>query len=224
MLEANKSRWAENVFAVYNRNLLRRRFDSFRVLGLELLLENKKAPTIIYANHSSWWDGLIAFQISRRTKSDSFIMMEEKQLADLFVFRKLGAFSVVRENPRQAKRSIDYAVKILSEKPGRKLWIFPQGEILPNDLRPLEFYNGLSNIIKRAGNCRIINLAIKYEFLGAFKPNIFVSIKKSPSFESLQQINKKTISKALAEQLTANLDFLKIDIINNQTTEYQNII
>ncbi len=151
-------------------------------------------------------------------------MMEEKQLADLFVFRKLGAFSVVRENPRQAKRSIDYAVKILSEKPGRKLWIFPQGEILPNDLRPLEFYNGLSNIIKRAGNCRIINLAIKYEFLGAFKPNIFVSIKKSPSFESLQQINKKTISKALAEQLTANLDFLKIDIINNQTTEYQNII
>jgi 1-acyl-sn-glycerol-3-phosphate acyltransferase len=225
MLEANKSRWAENLFAVYNQNLLRRRFHSFQVSGLRLLLENKKAPTIIYANHSSWWDGLIAFHIARRTKSDSFIMMEEKQLADLFVFQKLGAFSVIRENSREAKRSIDYAVKILSDKPSRNLWIFPQGEILPNDTRPLEFYNGLAYIIKKIENCRIINISIRYEFLGAFKPDIFVKIDESPPIDSvLKTDKKKSISKLLAEQLTANLDRLKTAIINNQTADYQNII
>lgn len=224
MLEANKSRWIENIFAVYNRNLLRRRFHSFQVSGLKILLENKNAPTIIYANHSSWWDGLIAFQISRRTSSDSFIMMEEKQLADLFVFRKLGAFSVVRENPREARRSIEYSVKLLSGKPGRKLWIFPQGEILPNDTRPLKFYNGLVHIIKKIENCRIINIAIRYEFLSSFKPDIFVNINETPPPHSLRNINKQSFSIILAEQLTANLDRLKIAIINKQTADYQNII
>jgi hypothetical protein len=223
MLKANKSRWAEDIFAVYNRNLLRRRFNSFQVSGLKLLLENKNA-TIIYANHSSWWDGLVAFHIARRTKIDSFVMMEEKQLADLFVFRKLGAFSVVRENPREAMKSIDYSVGILSEKPGRKLWIFPQGVILPNDTRPIEFYNGLAHIIKKIENCRIINLSVRYEFLGSFKPDIFVNINESPSGNSLSKFNKKTVSQILAEHLTANLDCLKIAIINNQTADYQNII
>ena len=224
MLEANKSRWVENIFAVYNRNLLRRRFRSFQISGLELLLEKKNTPTIIYANHSSWWDGLIAFHISRRTKSDSFIIMEEKQLADLFIFRKLGAFSVVRENPRQARRSIDYSIKILSEKPNRTLWIFPQGEILPNDSRPLKFYNGLAHIIKKIENCRVINLAIRYEFLGAFKPDIFVNVNETADKDSLREVNKKALTELLAQQLTANLDRLKTDIINNQITDYQDII
>lgn len=224
MLEANKSRWFEKVFAVYNRNLLRRRFNSLRVCGLERLLKKKEAAAIIYVNHSAWWDGLIAFQISHRTKSDSFIMMEEKQLAKLFVFRNLGAFSVVRENPREAKKSIDYAVKLLIEKPNRTLWIFPQGEILPNDIRPLKFYGGLPRIIKKVENCRVINLAMRYEFTGEFKPEIFVRLDETELNASPADFDNKTLSKLLADRLTDNLACLKTDIINNRLTEYQNII
>lgn len=224
MLKANKSRWVEKVFAVYNRNLLRRRFNSLLVDGLEHLTENKDTPTVIYANHSGWWDGLIAFQISYRTKSDSFIMMEEKQLKSLPVFRKLGAFSVVRENPREARKSIDYAVRLLNEKPNRTLWIFPQGEILPNDLRPLKFYNGLSRIIKQVENCRIINLAIRYEFSGGFKPGIFIAIDEAKLNDPPEQTDRRTLTRSLADRLTDNLDRLKTDIINNRTDEYRNII
>lgn len=224
MLEANKSRWAENIFAVYNRNLLRRRFDSLRVSGLQKLINGENLPTIIYANHSAWWDGLVAFQISRQMRLDSFIMMEEKQLAQLFFFRRLGAFSVVRENPRQAMKSLEYAVKILTEKPGRTLWIFPQGEILPNDLRPLKFYQGLARMLKTVNDCRIINLALRYEFLKAFKPEIFVRVDEIFLENKVDGLNYKKISPMLADALTANLDRLKIDIIDNQTNEYKNII
>nr|MBA3694670.1 acyl-phosphate glycerol 3-phosphate acyltransferase [Acidobacteriota bacterium] len=106
MLEAKKSRWFEKVFQIYNRNLLKRRFHSFRVLGLDSFVNVNSS--IIYANHSSWWDGLVAFEISKALRVDSFIMMEEKQLRNLFLFRKLGAFSVVRENSRQAVKSLNY--------------------------------------------------------------------------------------------------------------------
>lgn len=224
MLEANKNRFIESAFAVYNRNLLRRRFDSLLIGGSANVAENKNMPTVIYANHSSWWDGLIAFQISRRMKLDSYIMMEEKQLKNLPVFRKLGAFSVIRENPRAARKSVDYAARLLSEKPYRTLWIFPQGEILPNDSRPLYFYNGLSRIVKKVENCRVVDLAMRYEFMGEFKPVAFVRINETKLSIEFERVNHKTLSKIFADRLTDNLDRLKTDIINNRTAEYQNII
>ena len=107
MLEANKNHWFEKLFTVYNRNLLKRRFHSFNVSGLDFLKNrDSRIPSIIYANHSSWWDGLIIFEICRKLNCDFYVMMEEKHLENLPLFRKLGAFSVIRENPREAVKSI----------------------------------------------------------------------------------------------------------------------
>ena len=73
MLKAKKSYWFEQIFAIYNRILIKRRFSSLKVLNLDTLQNlNRKFPLIIYANHSSWWDGLVAFQISHKTKLDSY--------------------------------------------------------------------------------------------------------------------------------------------------------
>jgi len=224
MLEANKSKVFEKIFSIYNRNLLKRRFYSFQVLGLDYLLNKKiNEPLIIYCNHSSWWDGLITFQISREAKLDGFWMMEEKQLKNLFLFRKLGAFSVIREKPREALKSIGYAAKLLVERSKRTLWIFPQGEILPNDLRPIKFYNGLSKIIKKVGNCSITSLSIRYEFLGEFKPQVFVKIEEPKMISVSDDFNVKQLTEKFAKNLTDNLNSLKSDVTNKNTVNYKSI-
>jgi len=220
MLEAKKSRWFERIFQIYNRNLLKRRFHSFRVLGLENFVKVKSS--IIYVNHSSWWDGLVAFEISKALRADSFIMMEEKHLRNLFLFRKLGAFSVVRENPRQAVKSLDYAANLLKEKPYRTLWIFPQGEIVPNDLRPLHFYNGLARIIERVEDCSGIPLAIRYEFLKEYKPEIFVKIGKSENFSNTD-FNSKNLTINFEGRISKTLDELKADVVSSNFANYQKI-
>jgi len=220
MLEAKKSAWFEKVFQIYNRNLLKRRFHSFRVLGLDNFV--KVNSRIIYANHSSWWDGLVAFEISKALKADCFIMMEEKQLRNLFLFRKLGAFSVVRENPRQAVKSLNYAVNLLKEKPFRTLWIFPQGEILPNDLRPLHFYNGLARIIEKVGDCLVNPLAIRYEFLNEYKPEIFVKIGKSENFNNID-FNSKKLTRNFESRISKTLDELKNDVVSRNFANYKKI-
>jgi len=224
MLEANKSKFFEKIFSVYNGNLLKRRFYSIQVSGLDFLLtKNINIPLIIYCNHSSWWDGLVAFQISQKTNLDSFVMMEEKQLKNLFLFRRLGAFSVIREKPREAIKSINYAAKLLIENSARTLWIFPQGEILPNDLRPIKFFNGLSKIIEKVGTCLVTSLSIRYEFLGEFKPQIFVKIEE-PNLISIETgFNVKQLTEELTESLTGNLDLLKHDIINQNLAGYTSI-
>ena len=224
MLEAKKSRLFDKIFAVYNQNLFRRRFNSLRVSGLNFLRErDKNFPLLIYANHSSWWDGLVAFQISRRAKLDSYIMMEEKQLRKLRLFRRLGAFSVVREKPREAMKSINYAVELLRENPRRAVWIFPQGEILPNDIRPLRFYNGLTKIIEKIGNCYAVPIAMRYEFLGEFKPEIFVKIGEPEFIKIDENFHSKNSTSAFEKQLAENLNVLKTQVFIEKTEVFRKI-
>lgn len=226
MLEARKSRWFEEIFAVYNRNLFRRRFHSLKVSGLENLEKKSQnnTPFLLYANHSSWWDGLVAFEISRTMRSDSFIMMEEKQLKKLFLFRRLGAFSVVRENPREAVKSINYAANLLKEKPNRTLWIFPQGEIFPNDRRPLKFFHGVSRIVEKVGQVFAVPVALRFEFLGEFKPEIFVQIGEPELIEVDKNFDAKDSTKSFEQRLTETLDALKSDVLAEAFDDYVKIV
>lgn len=224
MLEARKSVWCERIFAVYNSNLIKRRFNSLQVSGLDFLTaRDKNLPLIIYANHSSWWDGLVAFQISREIKLDSFLMMEEKQLRKLRFFRKLGAFSVIREKPREAAKSIHYAADILQEKSNRAVWIFPQGEILPNDIRPLRFYNGLTKIIEKVGICHTVPVAMRSEFLGEFKPDIFVKIGEPDIHNDDKDFFSKKMTALFEKKLTETLNALRTQILTKKTDDYQKI-
>ena len=221
MLKANKSKWFESLFAIYNRNLLKRRFNSLQVTNSSVL--DNEMPQIIFSNHSSWWDGLVAFEISKSVNADLFVMMEEKQLRKLSLFRRLGAFSIVRESPRQAVASLNYAANLLNENPRRTLWIFPQGKILPNDSRPLNFYRGLARVVEKVGECRVVPCAIRYEFLGHFKPDIFVKLGEPEIYNRSQKLDSKSLTVHFETKLIETLDGLKQDIVSNELSEYKTL-
>ncbi len=225
MLEAKKNFLFEKIFVIYNRKLLKRRFGSIKVLGLKSL-ENKKPnlPLIIYANHSSWWDGLVILEVLSNFVFDRYVMMEEKQLRKLRFFRRLGAFSVARDNPLEAVKSIKYSIKILTEKINRTLLLFPQGEILHNDIRPLRFFNGLAKIIEQTGNCLVCPLVIRYEFRGHFKPEIFITIGELMAFEFVDKIVGKKVTNELEAVMTDYLDELKSKLINNNFDNFKKIL
>lgn len=225
MLTAQKKRWFDAVFSVYNRNLIKRRFHAFKAQNLDILKQrDANVPLVIYVNHSSWWDGLIAYQLWRSCEIDGFVMMEEKQLRDLQLFRKLGAFSVVRENPREAVKSINYAARLLKESANRVVWIFPQGEIKPNDARPLKFYHGISRIIEKLENCSVLPIALRYEFLDDFKPEIFVKVGEIQGFSAKEKFISKEATINLEAKLTNLLDNLRNDIAAENTGSYENIV
>lgn len=225
MLRAKKSALFEKIFAVYNANLLRRRFGSFRAAGTVVLNEPESAlPTIVYCNHAGWFDGLVAFQLSRTGGLDSYVMMEERQLRDLWLFRGLGAFSVVRENPREAARSIAYAAQLLRDDAGRTLWIFPQGEIVPADRRPVSFYHGVSRIVERTGRSRLVPLAIRYEFGGNFKPDIYVRAGRPEAAEVGNGAEAKALTRVLEKRMTDELDRLKSDYLSGELDAYVNVL
>ena len=132
MIEAKKSVVFKSVFSLYNTRLMRRHFSALHVGGLKNIDElDRTAPIILVGNHSCWWDGLMEYHIATEVlNADIYLMMEERQLALYKFFRRLGAFSVVRESPRESVRSIHYAASLF-DKPNRFLWVYPQGEMKP---------------------------------------------------------------------------------------------
>lgn len=224
MIPASKSGWFEHVFAVYNRNLMTRRFEGLRVAGLDgLLARGQDAPLVLYANHSSWWDGLTAFQVGRACKLEQYAMMEERHLREYPFHRRLGAFGVVRENARDAARSIEYAGQLLKGT-SRAVWIFPQGETLANDARPLVLYTGAARIIERAGLADAAPVAMRYEFLDDYRPEAFVRIGAAERVTVAADFNAKRLTELFAKRLTETLDELRADILAGDFVGYKEIV
>ncbi len=219
MLTAKKSAWFDAVFRVYNRNLLARKFSALHCRNLQVLASNE-LPVIVYANHSSWWDGLVCHEIFKRAGSDMFVMMEEKHLRRYPLVRRLGAFSVDRENARAAFGSIVYAARLLKEKPGRSVLMFPQGKILPSRARPISFESGIGRLVERVVPCRVVPLALSYEFRDGFKPEIFARIGEAgPGFDPPEDQPD-----ALARRLSSELDAQERFLADGSDDGYVNIL
>jgi 1-acyl-sn-glycerol-3-phosphate acyltransferase len=225
MIPARKSGWFERVFAVYNRNLIARRFEGLRVAGLEHLRRRRVrgAPLLLYANHSSWWDGLVAFQLGHACGLEQYAMMEERQLREYPFHRRLGAFGVVRENARDGVCGIEYAGELLTGT-SRALWIFPQGQTLPNDARPFMLYTGAARIIERAGEVDACPVALRYEFLEDYRPEALVKVGQPARLTPETERNPKRLTEIFAERLTRCLEELRADILAGDLAGYEEIV
>lgn len=127
MLEAAKSRSFDALFSRYNTLYLLHRH--FRFIGLSGELQPASAggrPVLYIMNHSSWWDGLLAYHAARRlTRRRQYFMMEEAQLRKFQFFRRLGAYSINREEPADVRASLRYTARLLGE--GGSVWMYPEG-------------------------------------------------------------------------------------------------
>lgn len=223
MIESNKNRIFESIFSVYNTNILRKHFSSIYIKGEENILNrDMNNPTLIYANHSNWWDGLIAFYLShRRWKSDAYIMMDYKQMKKYSFFKWIGAFSVDKESVVDSYRSFKYAVRLMSKK-STILWLFPQGVMLPNDLRPIKFENGLSKLIEMTGNINLIPFVFNYEFISEQRPEVYLEILPPADIGNNTTLNQRT--EKLEVILTEALNKQKGNIIKGRKDSYELIL
>jgi hypothetical protein len=130
-------------------------------------------PTLFVANHSNWWDGFLAFLLSRRLGLRFRILMEARHLERYRFFLRVGARPLRREPPHAAWA--DLAAAAAELRPGSGLWIFPQGERRPAGEWPLRCERGAAQLARaHAGPLRICPVAFRYAFLGEQRPEAFV--------------------------------------------------
>ncbi|KAA8785508.1 hypothetical protein EC604_16835 [Paenibacillus amylolyticus] len=161
MIRAVKSKAFDRVFSLYNHYyLLHRRFRSFTLSGSldpQMMDGNgmggmepmaPEQPVVYFMNHSSWWDGLLLYHAAKQTsRGDHYVMMEERQLRQYAFFRKLGAYSINKNSASGVRTSLQYTNELLAA--GKRVWIFPQGEIIHQEARPIQFRPGIGLVLRR---------------------------------------------------------------------------
>ena len=210
MQSARKSEWFQFLFDVYNQRLLRRHFHAFHVHNTPRF----DGPVIVYANHVSWWDGLLLFHLNRHVwNRDAYVLMGREGLSQYAFFRRMGAFSV-NQDATDVLRGFRYALDILSRPYGLLAW-FPQGKECHPDA-PLVFADGLASLLhvaKRHGiNPEIVPMTIRYEFLEQKLPEIFVSFGEKFTLEDL--VAETATRTADATVINCNLVTKTEDIIH----------
>ncbi|MBK9943128.1 MAG: lysophospholipid acyltransferase family protein [Kouleothrix sp.] len=169
-----------------------------------------EGPLIVYLNHPSWWDGYMTFVLNRvilRGRFQGYAMMEEPQLRRYRFFSWSGAFSVDRHDARSAMRSVRYISRLLAERRNRCMYIFPQGEITPNDRRPLELFAGVAQVARRAGGALLWPVALRYEFRGEQHPEAF--IRAGPAHYAPADADARALGAAIGARLAGACDALR---------------
>jgi 1-acyl-sn-glycerol-3-phosphate acyltransferase len=167
-------------------------------------------PRLFICNHSSWWDGLFAFMLNGLVFGhDVYGMMSEAGLRKHPFFAKIGAFSINRHSPRDIQASLHYMVDLLAtqdpEGRTRAVWLFPQGEVRPLDVRPLGFLGGLPWIVrtcnKRAIPCMVVPVSFAYVMGQEQYPVAYITVGKAVAMHQLDEAGS-----TLEACVTAQLD------------------
>ncbi|MBO9540594.1 lysophospholipid acyltransferase family protein [bacterium] len=210
MIRANNHPGVEAAFLRYLDWAVPRRFYDVRVAGAERLANwDPAVPTLVIANHSNWWDGFMAMLVTHRLMDRRFhVMMEERHLRRYRFFTRLGAFGVDRAHPRSARASLVHAAELMAQ-PSTALWIFPQGRLRPNDVRPLAFETGAARLALRLERVRICPVAMRYEFLHEEKPQALILIGEPYLLsEGAREAGPRALSARMEAEVSALLDEL----------------
>jgi len=182
-------------------------------------------PLIFYLNHPSWWDGYMAHVLNRMVlgnRFQAFCMMDERELRRYRFFTWIGAFSVNRQDARSALSSVAYIGRLLAARRERALAIFPQGEIMPNDRRPLQLFSGMAHVAQRAGGATLWPVALRYEFRGQQRPEAF--IRAGPAHYAPATSDTRALTAEACVRLTAACDALRDDVIGGQLEGYHTLL
>ncbi|WP_017810994.1 lysophospholipid acyltransferase family protein [Paenibacillus shenyangensis] len=205
MITAHKSLWFDRIFIRYNEwYLLRRNFHSFTLSGeLDSIPANQ--PAVYIMNHSSWWDGLLIYHAFRHASAgDHYVMMEERQLRRYTFFGKLGAFSIDKSSPGDIRLSLRYAAELLNQ--GKRVWMFPQGEMRHLEERPLTFRPGIGLLLRQtAGSVPVIPVTLYYGLYQHARLQASLHIG-APVYEDWSRLSARACASQLEALITSQLD------------------
>lgn len=214
--------WVANQFFY---GMLENRFFALRYKGNENFEKmDKSIPTIAFAPHTNWWDGIVGYNIARRIFGKEIRLMVE-ELNRFPILRKGGAFSVNKKSPQASMKALQYAIEVIEDL-GNVLYIFPQGIIKPPNFRPIEFQTGLAYIAQKAaqkyGKVNLIPIGVNYFFLRADKPEVMVEIGEVITLESSKK-DRKELSEEFAKVLENLCDKQNSDIALGNLKGYKTL-
>jgi len=207
-------------------SMLKKRFYAFSYRGAENFHSKAQdMPIIMYAPHSNWWDGIVAYAVCNGICHREMRLMVE-ELKRFPLLRHAGCFSINKKSPQASMEAIKYAIDQLSD-PNLNLYLYPQGIIRPPNYRPIEFQSGLAYMVEKAvkkyGKVGLLPVAVNYFFLRDNRPEVFVEFGKRLELFEDKKFNRKEFTEYLAKNLEELCDKQFYDISHAQFDGYDTL-
>lgn len=191
--------WVLALARWYGRRRVAETFDGLFVEGLaEARHRAAREPLILAMNHVAWWDSFVVVLLDQALGTESYCLMDAQNLGKLPFFGWIGAVPLRRDSPRDALLDLKASATLL-DRPGRVLWIFPQGHQRPSHLRPLGLERGVS-ILANDAKATVLPVSLTYSFREAPQPTIAVS------FGAPATVRRSGPPEALERSLVGGLD------------------
>ena len=152
--------WLLRGFTWYARRFVRRNFHALRSLASSADVPSnipQNRPLIVYMNHPSWWDPMLAVVAATECFSEyqHFAAIDERALEQYRVFAKVGFFGVDIESGRGGVAFLRTAEAILrasgtvhDDRP-HAVWVTAQGGFTDVRDRPLRLRPGVAAAVDR---------------------------------------------------------------------------
>ncbi len=162
----------------------------FHEININSDVRLRNIPTVIIANHFSWWDGFFVVYLNYRIFHKKLhVMMLEEQLKKHRILSKAGAFSISKKN-KSILESIDYCISLLDDLENILLF-YPQGEIQSSYHFPVKFEKGLLKILNGTSKkFQLIFLVVLTDYFSNKRPVLNLNLTEFPGPLSHSEIEK----------------------------------
>jgi len=205
LIEAKRSPILEHAFHLYLHFQLKRSFHAVwyrhdRQDGPPL---NFDTPILVYANHSSWWDGLLLFWLNRTTlHRQAYAWMSYDGLTRYPFFRRLGAFAGQTQSAADMRQLWRYVHQLAGQRQAM-VAIFPEGAQRLQGDRPIGFQKGLARLVDTLDPTTLLYpLAIHYASLEHAKWDVFLHLGTPETIASCQRLRASERQPHLERTLT----------------------
>jgi 1-acyl-sn-glycerol-3-phosphate acyltransferase len=218
------SRRAIALFSIYLRWYLRRHFHSLRVANAGRIPPQAQ-PLILFANHASWWDPLIAMVLGQTMlpEREHYAPMDETALKHYSIFRPMGFFPVDHASARGAAQLLRAGSQILS-RPDSVFWITPESQFQDVRKRPIVFRPGLGALMSRTGRMTCVPIAIEYVYWNERLPEILVNVGEPLEIADGTMEDARTWTNLLSYAMAATLDELAMLAMERDPEAFETIL
>lgn len=183
------------------------------------------SPLIVYGNHSSWWDPMIAVLLAAKLLPgrEHFAPMDASSLAHNRLLRQIGIFPVELHAPSGARQFLATSAAVLAAK--GVLWVTPQGRFADTREHLLSFRPGLAALIARHPGCTLLPLATEYTFWDQRQPLAFAHFGQPVLYSGSDRAgsDKTALTQQLEAALTRTMDELKTQVLTRNPANFQRL-
>lgn len=122
---------------------IKKRFSFYKHQQIEL---KDGEAVLLLANHFSWWDGFLMFQLNNLVFKRNFhVLVADEDYRNKWYLKYLGAFAANNKG-KDVLDTLTYAGKLLDE-PENLVLLFPQGKLYSNHVRSVAFEKGMMQLL-----------------------------------------------------------------------------